>query len=78
VSADGRAASPEYFNGMSGGGLWQVPLTKSESSGDIGYVTPILSGVVFYQVATTSTECGLRCHGPASLYGAVYDAIKSG
>jgi len=75
VSSKGRQVSPEYFNGMSGGGLWQVPLRRGANGQPVAD-TPILSGVVFYQVPTTETECGLRCHGRKSVYEVSYDAIR--
>ena len=43
-----------------------------------GALTPgkaILSGVMFYQYATTETECGVKAHGPNSVYHQVFKAI---
>jgi hypothetical protein len=65
---------PRNFGGMSGGGLWQVPLARDES-GELVHRTPLLSGVAFYQEALTDAGSGLKCHGRASVYGVAYDAI---
>jgi hypothetical protein len=68
---------PKRFGGMSGGGVWQVPLAR-DKSGELAYKTPLLSGVAFYQHAVTDAGSALRCHGRASLYGIAYDAIAGG
>jgi hypothetical protein len=67
-------AAPKSFGGMSGGGLWQVPL-KRDGEGKLTYTTPILSGVLFYQVATTPTQCGVKCHGRISVYQVAFNSI---
>ena len=76
VSYAGRSVAPQSFGGMSGGGLWQVPLMRNDQ-GEIVHKTPLLSGVVFYQVPTTETEYGVKCHGRQSVYRVSYEAIKS-
>lgn len=76
VSYAGRSVAPKSFGGMSGGGLWQVPLIRNDQ-GEIIHKTPLLSGVVFYQVPTTETECGVKCHGCQSVYKVAYEAIRS-
>jgi hypothetical protein len=75
VSYGGRSVAPKSFGGMSGGGLWQVPL-KREPGGEIVHKSPILSGVVFYQEPTTETQCGVKCHGRQSVYQVALEAIK--
>lgn len=75
VSYGGRSVSPKSFGGMSGGGLWQVPL-KRGADGEIEHRIPILSGIVFYQEPTTETYCGVKCHGRQSIYRVTFDAIK--
>ena len=75
VSGGGRAIAPEYFNGVSGGGLWHVAL-GAEKDGTFVHRSLLLAGVVFYQVPTTDTECGLTCHGPMSVYRVAFDAIS--
>lgn len=81
VSEEGRKDAPTSWGGMSGGGLWQVPL-KREGNGYIG-VRPdqdkeldlFLSGILFYQVPNTDTQCGVKCHGRKSIYEIAYNLI---
>jgi hypothetical protein len=62
VSYDRQSWTPKSFGGMSGGGLWQVPLMR-DAEGKIRHKTPLLSGIVFYQEVTTETSCNIKCHG---------------
>ena len=75
VSYAGRPAAPKSFGGMSGGGLWQIPLTR-DAQGEITYETPLFSGVVFYQEPTTEVSCGVKCHGRLSVYDIAFKAIE--
>ncbi|MEE9911823.1 MAG: hypothetical protein K4571_08870 [Deltaproteobacteria bacterium] len=75
VSYSVRSVSPKSYGGMSGGGLWQVPLTRNVQ-GEIEHTKPIYSGVVFYQQPATETYCGVKCHGRQSVYNVAYNAIK--
>ncbi len=75
VSYSGRSVAPKRFNGMRGGGVWQVPLAR-DGDGTIRHKRPLLSGVVFYQEPTSETTCGVTCHGRASVYDAAYKAIQ--
>jgi hypothetical protein len=74
ISPVAQPPVPKRFGGMSGGGLWQVPLARDDS-GELVHRTPLLSGVAFYQEAITGAGSGLRCHGRRSVYGVAYDAI---
>jgi len=74
VSYDARSVAPNSFRGMSGGGLWQVTLIR-DPQGDIRPKKSLLSGLVFYQEATTDTQCGVKCHGRSSVYKVAYEAI---
>jgi hypothetical protein len=74
--AKGRSI-PRDYGGTSGGGLWQVPLEKRRSSGQITPASvPILSGVAFYQEPTKSRRTALRCHGRRGVYEVAYEAIS--
>lgn len=75
VSYDARSIAPTSFGGMSGGGLWQIPLIR-DAERQIKYETPLLSGVVFYQEPTTDNYCGVKCHGRASVYRIAFEAIR--
>jgi hypothetical protein len=72
-----RSLVPRSFGGMSGGGLWQIPLVR-DAQGQIKHETPILSGVVFYQAPTTDVYCGVKCHGRQSVYEVAYQTIARG
>ena len=75
VRYGGISEAPERFRGCSGGGLWQVPLIRSED----GAFTPekyILSGVIFYEHEVVDNCRLIKCHGRQSIYRAVIDAIN--
>jgi hypothetical protein len=74
VSYGCRSVAPTSFGGMSGGGLWQVPLMR-DAQGNPRPKTFLLSGVVFYQEPTTENRCGVKCHGRSSIYKVAYEAI---
>lgn len=68
---------PESYGGTSGGGLWQVPLHKRGSDGEITLdLIPILSGVAFYQSPIESRLSSIKCHGRRSVYDVAYEAIR--
>ena len=67
---------PRDFGGMSGGGLWQVPLIKKRSTGKLQHEELLFSGVVFYQQPIRDNESMVRCHGRRSVYEIAYDAIR--
>jgi hypothetical protein len=75
VSYGRRSVAPKSFEGMSGGGLWQVPIMR-DAQGNLRHKTPLLSGVVFYQEPTTENRCGVKCHGRMSIYRVAYDSIR--
>ncbi|MCP4685942.1 MAG: hypothetical protein GY867_10935 [bacterium] len=67
---------PETFGGMSGGGLWLVPLERDiDSPNHIHVRYPTLMGVVFYQSAPENGSRILRCHGARSIYDKMADLI---
>lgn len=73
VSHDARDSSPERWGGMSGGGLWQVPLSRAAA---ITHGTPTLAGVLFYQHPTSATTSGVRGHVWRSVYDILYGEIS--
>lgn len=75
VSFRGRSFAPKSFGGMSGGGLWQIPLIR-DTKGQIKHKKPLLSGIVFYQEPTTDRFCGVKCHGRLSVYDVAFKAIQ--
>lgn len=72
-----RAYSPESYGGISGGGLWQIPIRK-EPNGVFRPLNPLLSGVVFFQEPEKHGALALKCHGRKSVYSIAYDAIFRG
>lgn len=69
ISAKYEANSclPKSFGGLSGGGVWQIPLFKEED-GRFVSEEPLLSGVAFYQGEIKDDLRLIRCHGRRSLY----------
>ncbi len=65
---------PNTFGGMSGGGLWQVPI-KKYNDGKLESVRYFLSGVAFYQSEIRESKRFIKCHGRESLYKNVYNKI---
>ena len=63
--------TPLTFGGVSGGGLWQVPLEKGKD-GTVRHQRAILSGVAFYETAIESGERSIICHGRRSIYEHVH------
>ena len=55
------------FAGVSGGGLWQVIVRKSDT-GAITWEDPLLQGVAFWQSDVVDGKRYLLCHGPRSVY----------
>lgn len=58
---------PKNFGGVSGGGIWQVPLNRN-SQGKIEQDEYILSGVIFYQTQLEKNHRILRGHGRKTIY----------
>ena len=75
VSFEARPNSPVSWGGMSGGGLWQVPLKRED--GKLVHLPPFLSGVMFYQHATTPSTCGIKAHARQSIYGEAYRVVQN-
>ncbi|GEM_PF-683484 len=67
VNYESRDDLPKSFGGLSGGGLWQIPLFK-QKDGKITFDDPILSGLAFYQTEVKNNMRFIRCHGRNSIY----------
>ncbi len=66
---------PQSFGGVSGGGVWQIPLVQMPD----GTMKPkeyLLSGVVFYQTKKTDSLRVIKCHARKSVYDIAYKAIE--
>ena len=66
---------PLSFEGMSGGGLWQIQLTNEAAGIEAGEL--LLSGVVFYQEALSNNRRNVICHYRNSVYQTAYERIKN-
>lgn len=75
VSPGGQANAPLSFGGMSGGGLWQVPLARKPGE-ELVHMPPLFSGVVFYQQRGSDDEFFVKCHGRQSVYRVAYAALQ--
>lgn len=62
---------PRDFKGMSGGGLWQVSLTR-DATGQLTHKQAFLSGIAFYQEPVAENRSLVRCHGRQSIYDVAY------
>lgn len=71
VKHDCSPIIPDSFGGVSGGGLWQIPLVKSRE-GKIEPKEYILSGVVFYETGWEGLYQSIKCHGRNSIYDIAY------
>lgn len=59
---------PSSFGGASGGGLWQIRLSKAES-GEISWDEKrFFRGVAFWESKQPGGRMIIRCHGPKSIF----------
>ncbi len=66
---------PPSFGGVSGGGLWQVPIElKKDKSHKVH--DPIYSGVAFYEELIPGKSGLIRCHGRLSVWDKVLNHLK--
>ncbi len=70
-----RSITPKSFEGMSGGGLWQVPIKRDEN-GEFCQKPPLLSGLVFYQQCDNEGAFSVKCHGRISIYLIAYNILN--
>jgi hypothetical protein len=62
-----RPDLPRSYGGISGSGLWQIPITTS-ASGSISWTRSVrLEGVAFFQKPTSAQQDVIRCHGRKSI-----------
>lgn len=74
----GDYSFPSDYGGVSGGGIWLLPLVMNPDVGvsTIAYEAPILAGVAFYQRGVIDGVSDIVCHGPASIYVHAYAKLK--
>ena len=70
---------PLNYGGISGGGVWILPLTmdRNKAPSTISYDPPLLAGVAFYQFALKSGERDIVCHGPESVAVRARNALRA-
>jgi len=68
VEYSGQRNVPRTFEGMSGGGLWQMRLAFKKSTQRYVILDRIFSGVVFYEIAKKGVVSKIRSHGRRSVY----------
>lgn len=66
---------PRSFEGTSGGAIWRFYV--AEKDGKIEVFDRRLIGVPFHQSLTADGKREITCHGKASIYGSLVDAVKS-
>jgi hypothetical protein len=61
-----RKGLPQSYGGISGSGLWRIPITRSGDQ--ISWRHSVrLEGVAFFQVPMAGPQQVIRCHGPKSI-----------
>jgi hypothetical protein len=72
----GNAPPPRKYNGMSGSGVWRIPIVEDDKGcARIQLEKALLAGVVFFETRQSGQSKELRCHGPKSLYLKVRRAL---
>lgn len=69
-----RPDVPTTFRGMSGGGIWRIPLLKDKNN-RLLVKDFLYGGVIFYQTEKRDNNRFLRGHGPKSIYGTACETI---
>jgi hypothetical protein len=67
---------PSDFAGLSGGGLWQIPIAKDINSGEYTYDIALFSGTVFAEKYNNSWVEKIRCHGRKSIYTSLDEIVN--
>lgn len=66
---------PSSFGGVSGGGLWEIKLSMSESTNEIRWDEKRhLRGVAYWQSEGSTNHRVIRCHGPKSIYETAWES----
>lgn len=64
----GLSEVPRSFEGVSGGGLWQIGLYRDKSERIAWDGKRYFRGVAFWQTEVSVGQRRIRCHGPQSVY----------
>jgi len=74
VAANGKYEGPLNFQGVSGGGVWQVVI--EDRGGQIRIAEYLLSGVAFYQLVENDLPRTITCHGRRSIYESLFRKLS--
>jgi hypothetical protein len=66
-----RPDLPRSYGGISGSGLWRLPISRAATGAIVWNDEVHLEGVAFYQKPASSVEGVIRCHGRTSVYDRV-------
>lgn len=67
-------AAVQSFGGVSGGGLWCIPISRDNEK-KILFEKPIFAGVAFYEMIESEEIKYIRCNGPKGLFGGAFEII---
>ena len=69
------AGVPQTFGGISGGGLWQVPLARSKKTNQLTWPgRKRFQGVAYWQTFPEDNHRLIRCHGPEGIFETAWKA----
>ncbi|MEZ4644318.1 MAG: hypothetical protein R3E31_16560 [Chloroflexota bacterium] len=75
IDYNGLNKPPDSFGGISGGGLWFIPIKRSGDT--LEPADFILAGVAFYQSEIKNSKRFIKCHGILSVYEHVYKSVTT-
>jgi hypothetical protein len=70
LDLDSNPALPHTMGGMSGGGLWRIPISKDAQNGEFVAASPVLSGIIYGETELQNRK--LLAHGPRSIHRVLY------
>jgi hypothetical protein len=75
--AAGQNSFPLNYQGVSGGGVWIIPVTIDPKIGVSSkeFASPILAGVAFYQSEIQDASRVITLHGPRSVWQTVSKVV---
>jgi hypothetical protein len=79
VSYQPPSEAIQSFAGMSGGGVWRIPLIKRETDpiDRVTFKEPVLAGTAFYQTAAEAGKCRIRCQGGRSIFVRTLQGLRT-
>ncbi len=65
---------PSTFGGLSGGGLWEVRLSRTKGGKISRDGIPHFRGVAFWETEESDGRRAIRCHGPGSIFERAWES----